>query len=135
MVAHGRVRRSNAFPSRVAAFGAAASLIWMMFAAPAANADEIIEGQYRQNGPCRGDSSDPANLKVIITPKQISYSGGVCSIDSRRMDGQAVILQVVCKFRSGRSLGAEISLTPRQKNILHMSQQDGGFEADLYKCP
>lgn len=115
---------------------AAVVLALATFAACASAADEIqIEGQYLQNRRCKGDRSDPAGLKVTIAPNQITYSAGVCSIDSRRNDGNRVIFAVTCKFRSGAVMGADIVFTPLDDGTLHMVQQDGTFEADLYKCP
>ena len=107
-----------------------------MFAACANAADETpIEGQYLQNRRCKGDRSDPANLKVTINANEITHSGGICAIDSRRNEGSKIIYAVTCKFRSGAVMGADIAFTPRDGGSLHMVQQDGTFEADLYKCP
>ena len=115
---------------------AAVALALMTFAACANAADETpIEGQYLQNRRCKGDRSDPAGLKVTIAANEITYSGGVCSIDSRRNEGGSVIYAVTCKFRSGAVMGAEIAFSPLDGGLLHMAQQDGTFEADLHKCP
>ena len=94
-----------------------------------------IEGQYLQNRRCKGDRTDPAGMKVTIAPHEIIYSGGVCSIDSRRDEERKVTLSVTCKFRSGAVSGADIAFEPHEGGGLHMTQQDGTFEADLYKCP
>jgi len=115
---------------------AAAALASMTFASNATAADEIrIEGQYLQNRRCKGDRTDPAGMKVTIAPREITYSGGVCSIDSRRDEERKITLSVTCKFRSGAVSGADIAFEPREGGALHMTQQDGTFEADLYKCP
>ena len=107
-----------------------------MFAAGANAADETpIEGQYLQNRRCKGDRSDPAGLKVTIAANEITYAGGICSIDSRRNEASKTIYAVTCKFRSGAVMGADIELTPREGGSLHMVQQDGTFETDLYRCP
>ena len=108
----------------------------MTFASNATAADEIrIEGQYLQNRRCKGDRTDPAGMKVTIAPREITYSGGVCTIDSRRDEECKITLSVTCKFRSGAVSGADIAFEPREGGALHMTQQDGTFEADLYKCP
>jgi hypothetical protein len=99
-------------------------------------ADDVpIEGQYLQNRRCKGDRTDPAGLKVTIAPQEIAYSGGICSIDSRREDGPKVVYSVTCKFRSGAVMGADIAFVQLDDNVLHMTQLDGSFEADLYRCP
>jgi hypothetical protein len=114
----------------------AASLALISFASTANAAEEVqIEGQYLQNRHCKGDRTDPAGMKVTIAPREITYSGGVCSIDSRRDEERKVTLTVTCKFRSGAVSGADIAFEPREGGSLHMTQQDGTFEADLYKCP
>jgi hypothetical protein len=111
-------------------------LALMAFAACADAADEKpVEGQYLQNRRCKGDRSDPAGLKVTIAANEITYAGGVCSIDSRRNEASRIIYAVTCKFRSGAVMGAEIAFTPLDGGVLHMVQQDGTFEADLFKCP
>jgi hypothetical protein len=115
---------------------AAVLLVLATFATCASASDEIpVEGQYLQNRLCKGNRSDPAGLKVTIDANEITYSGGVCSIDSRRNEGSKIIYAVTCKFRSGAVMGADIAFTPRDDGSLHMVQQDGTFEADLYKCP
>jgi hypothetical protein len=106
------------------------------FVASANAADEItIEGQYLQNRACKGDRTDLARLRVMITAREISYSGGICSIDSRRDEPRKVIVTVTCRFKSGAVAGAEIAFAPLENGSLHMTQQDGTFEADLSKCP
>lgn len=115
---------------------AAASLALMTFASAADAAEEMrIEGQYLQNRRCKGDRTDPAGMKVTIAPLEITYSGGVCSIDSRRDEERKVTLSVTCRFRSGAVSGADIVFEPREGGGLHMTQQDSTFETDLYKCP
>jgi len=107
-----------------------------MFAPCARAADETpIEGQYLQNRRCKGDRSDPAQLKVTIAEHEITYSGGICAIDSRRNEGSRIVYAVTCKFRSGTVMGADIAFTPGGGGSLHMVQLDGTFETDLHKCP
>ena len=115
----------------------AAGLLAPLTLASLANAAEEtrIEGQYLQNRRCKGDRSDPAHLKVTIAAQEITYSGGICSIDSRRDEDRKVVISVTCRFRSGAVSGADIAFTPLDGGGLHMTQQDGTFEADLFKCP
>lgn len=98
-------------------------------------AADAIEGRYLQNRACRGDASDPARLKVLITPQQITYSGGVCAIRSRRKEGNRLVFDVSCRFRGGNTMGSEIAFTPLRGGAWHMSQGDGEFDADIYPCP
>jgi len=112
------------------------AVLALAVSASEANAGEEmrIEGQYLQNRLCKGDRSDPAGMKVIIAPNEITYSGGICTIDSRQDETSRVVIAVTCKFKSGAVAGADIAFTSRDGG-LHMVQQDGTFEADLYKCP
>lgn len=101
----------------------------------AAWAGDAFEGRYLQNRPCRGDSTDPANLRVTITPQQITYAGGTCAIKSRRSEGSRIVFGVSCRFRSGNTMGSDIAFTPQRGGAWHMTQGDGDFEADIYRCP
>ena len=121
---------------RVGLHLAAGLLAPLTLAALANAAEEMrIEGQYLQSRRCKGDRSDPAHLKVTIAAQEITYSGGICSIDSRRDEDRKVVISVTCRFRSGATSGADIAFEPREGGTLHMTQQDGSFEADLFKCP
>lgn len=112
------------------------ALAWAVASTCVSASDEVpIEGQYLQNRPCTGTRTDPEGLKVTITSQQIMHSGGVCSIESRRNEGDKTILAVSCKFRSGAVMGANIELARRDANSLQMDQQDGSFRAVLHRCP
>lgn len=124
--------RSSIILGRIAA--AAFALVLLFDCARAFDA-QAIEGHYLQNRRCKGDASDPPALKVTIAPHEIRYAGGICSIDSRRAEPSKLVIAVTCKFRSGSILGADIAFTSLGEQSLHMTQQDGTFEADLYRCP
>jgi hypothetical protein len=94
-----------------------------------------IEGTFLQNQPCRGNKSDPEYLRVKITPQEISYAGGVCSIDESQQDGKEFSLRVTCKFKSGTVVSDRISFTVRDSNTLDMAQKDGSYKAVLNRCP
>lgn len=114
----------------------ASALMMVMIAGFAhASGDLSIEGRYIRNQPCHGNGSDPADLAVTISEKEIAHSGGTCTIDSRRMDGDTLKLRLTCRFRSGSVLGADINFSRRDDNSLNMAQQDGSYRAVLYRCP
>jgi hypothetical protein len=99
-------------------------------------ADDLpISGNYTQDEPCKGDGSDPDYLKVKITPEQIAYASGVCTIDNRKMDGKKISLRVTCKFISGAVMSSDVSFTSRDEKTLDMAQQDGSYTAVLHRCP
>jgi hypothetical protein len=101
----------------------------------AADGDIPIEGTFTQNEPCRGDGSQQKLQVVKITPKDVSYSGGVCSIDDKQQDGNNLAMRVTCKFKSGAVLASAVTFTQKDNNTFDMAQQDGTYRAVLYRCP
>lgn len=97
--------------------------------------DFPIAGTYTQDEACKGDGSDPAYLLVKITPKDISYASGVCSIDNTQQEANKTMMKVTCKFLSGAVMGSDISFTARDSATLDMAQQDGSYKAVLHRCP
>jgi hypothetical protein len=93
-----------------------------------------IEGVYTQNEACRGDGSKQEFLRVKVTPQDISYAGGICSIDTRQQDADKVGMKVTCKFKSGAVMSSTISFTKRDNNTFDMAQQDGTYKAVLHRC-
>src|SRR5713226_8915190 len=59
-----------------------------------AEGDFPIEGIYTQNELCRGDGSQQEFLRVKVTAQDVSYSGGICSIDSKQQDGDSLAMRV-----------------------------------------
>ncbi len=103
---------------------------------PALAEDQLaIEGNYLQNKPCQGNNKDPEYLRVKITPQEISYAGGICSIDERQQDGKTFTMRVTCKFKSGAVVSDKIAFTVRNETTLDMVQKDGSYTAVLNRCP
>jgi hypothetical protein len=101
-----------------------------------AEGDFPIEGVYTQNEACRGDGSKQEFLRVKITPQDVSYSGGICSIDTRQQDADKLGMKVTCKFKSGAVMSSTISFTKKDNNTFDMTQQEGGtYKAVLHRCP
>ena len=94
-----------------------------------------IEAIYTQNEPCRGDGSKQEFLRVKITPQDVSYSGGTCSIDTRQQDGNTLNMRVTCKFTSGAVMSNAVNFTKKDNNTFDMAQQDGTYRAVLHRCP
>jgi len=100
-----------------------------------AEGDFPIEGVYTQNEACRGDGSKQEFLRVKITSQDVSYAGGICSIDTRQQDADKVSMKVTCKFKSGSVLSSTISFTKKDNITLDMAQQGGTYKAVLHRCP
>jgi hypothetical protein len=94
-----------------------------------------FEGTYMQNKVCHGDSRDLEPMKVKIATQEISYAGGVCSIDDKRPDGNTLAVRVTCKFKSGSVLSDTIMFTVKDDKSLAMAQKSGSYTATLNRCP
>ena len=116
------------------AFAAGAALAVLMNCA-LAEGDFPIEGVYTQNEVCRGDGSQQQFLRVKVTAQDVSYSGGVCSIDSRQQDGDNLAMRVTCKFTSGAVMASAVTFTKKDNNTFDMAQQEGTYRAVLHRCP
>jgi hypothetical protein len=93
-----------------------------------------LEGIFTQNEVCKGDGSQQQYLRVKITPNDVSYSGGVCTIDMKHLDGNTMAMRVTCKFTSGAVMASSISFTMKDNNTFDMAQQDGTYRAVLHRC-
>ena len=100
-----------------------------------AEGDFPIEGVYTQNELCRGDGSQQQFLRVKVTAQDVSYSGGVCSIDSRQQDGDRLAMRVTCKFTSGAVMASAVTFTKKDNNTFDMAQNEGTYKAVLHRCP
>ena len=100
-----------------------------------AEGDFPIEGIFTQNEVCRGDGSQQEFLRVKVTSQDVSYSGGVCSIDSKQQNGDSLAMRVTCKFSSGAVMGSAITFTKKDVNTFDMAQQEGTYKAVLHRCP
>ena len=67
--------------------------------------DFPLTGNYTQNVACKGDGSDPATAKVMISAQEIVSNVGVCTILDTKKDGDSYAAHVECKFPSGPLMG------------------------------
>ena len=114
---------------------AVSTVLAMLFNSALAEGDFPIEGVYTQNEACRGDGSKQEFLRVKITSQDVSYAGGLCSIDTRQQDADKLTMKVTCKFKSGAVMSSAISFTKKDANTLDMAQEGGGtYKAVLHRC-
>jgi hypothetical protein len=114
---------------------AVSTVLAMLFNSALAEGDFPIEGVYTQNEACRGDGSKQEFLRVKITSQDVSYAGGLCSIDTRQQDAGKLTMKVTCKFKSGAVMSSAISFTKKDANTLDMAQEGGGtYKAVLHRC-
>ena len=119
---------------RKLALTAGAALVVLMNCA-LAEGDFPIEGVYTQNELCRGDGSQQQFLRVKVTAQDVSYSGGICSIDSKQQDGNSLAMRVTCKFTSGAVMASAVTFTKKDNNTFDMAQNEGTYKAVLHRCP
>jgi hypothetical protein len=101
----------------------------------AAAADDFpLAGNYTQNVACKGDGSDPATAKVMISAQEIVSNVGVCTILDTKKDGDSYAAHVECKFPSGPLMG-NIKFTPKPDNTVEFIDRDMTYKAVLYRCP
>jgi hypothetical protein len=118
--------------ARMLAVGAGLALV---LSCAYAEGDFPIEGIYTQNELCRGDGSQQQFLRVTVTAQDVSYSGGVCSIDSRQQDGDQLAMRVTCKFKSGAVMASAVTFTKKDNDTFDMAQNEGTYKAVLHRCP
>ena len=116
---------------RTAVFSVAATLT----ATAQAEDRLLLNGTYLQNKPCLGDGTDLKALLVKITPKEIEYSGGQCSIDDQRHKGNSVTMRTTCKTRRGAIMSGDVTFSLREDGTISLVDQDRSYRAVLYKCP
>lgn len=102
-------------------------------AAPAEQ-DFWLSGNYTQNVPCKGDGSDPAEVKVQISAQEIDSKAGVCTFLDTKLDGNSVKAHVECKFPAGPLMG-DITFTQKPNNTVAFIDSNRTYTATLYRCP
>lgn len=104
-----------------------------------ANADPLAQdfwllGEYTQNVPCKGDGTDPADIKVKVTTQEIDSKVGVCKFLDATPEGQSVNTHVECEFAAGPLMG-DITFTQEADNKIGFVDRDKTYTATLYRCP
>jgi hypothetical protein len=118
-------------------------MIWLALAAALpllssqgwAGGSFVLEGTYLRGQACTGQDDDVDPLRVKITPNEIVYRGGACSIDDRAQLEKTITMRVNCRFDSGLVLSSDISFTIRDDKTVDMAQKDGSYNAVLKRCP
>jgi hypothetical protein len=122
--------------SRVWKNAAAGAIVALLISTCVLASDEFpISGTYTQDKPCAGDGSDPKSVLITITPEEMSYSSGLCSLSDRRRKGNTIAVHATCRLRNEVVMAGEVSFTMRDDNTLDMADQDKNYVAVLHKCP
>jgi hypothetical protein len=111
------------------------TLAFTLGAALASTEDDMpVIGNYTQNKPCKGDGSDPPELKVTISSQGIDSKMGVCKFLDHSVDGKKFKAQVECKLPAG-VLMSDITFTVKPDNNLDFVDRDQNYKVILYRCP
>jgi hypothetical protein len=96
--------------------------------------DFVLTGSYTQNVPCKGDGSDPSEVRVRISPEEIDSKVGVCTFLGTKRDGSNINAHVECKFPTGPLMG-DVTFRMRPDNTVEFTDRDKTYSAVLYRCP
>ena len=91
-------------------------------------------GNFTQNGPCKGDGSDPVELKVRIDTHQIDSKSGVCTILAIASEGNRLKANIECHFPAGPLIG-DVTFTQKTNGTIDVLDRDKNYTAILYRCP
>jgi hypothetical protein len=96
--------------------------------------DFPLSGNYTQNVPCKGDGSDPPQVRVKISPQEIDSQVGVCIFLDTKRDGSSINAHVECRFPGGPLMG-DVTFTMRGDDKIEFIDRDKNYGAMLYRCP
>ncbi len=96
--------------------------------------DFPLTGSYTQNVPCKGDGSDPAELRVKISAQEIHSKVGVCTFLHTKRDGKSVDAQLECQFAAGPMMG-DVTFTTQADSTVKFVDRDQNYRSVLYRCP
>ena len=91
-------------------------------------------GDYTQNVPCKGDGTDPAELKVRISTQAINSKVGVCTFLDTTLDANRIKAHVECQFPAG-PLEGDITFTQKPDKTISFIDDNKLYNATLYRCP
>src|SRR5215831_3388909 len=91
-------------------------------------------GNFTQNAPCKGDGSDPAELKVRIAADQIESKSGICNFLSITPEPNRLKANMECHCPAGPLIG-DVTCTPKANGTIGVVDRDNNYTAILYRCP
>jgi len=94
-----------------------------------------IAGLYTKDRVCKGDDTDPVDVRVKLDKKSIDSSFGLCELSEHRRNGNTFTAVVSCKDPLGGFLVSGITFKLRPDKALDFSDQYETYSAVLYRCP
>ncbi len=92
--------------------------------------DFWLLGDFTQNLPCKGDGSDPAELKVKVGTDQIVSKVGVCKFLNAKLEGRRLKATMECQFPAGPLVG-DVPFTEKTDGIIDFVDRDSNYTATL----
>jgi hypothetical protein len=120
--------------SKYAIIATTGSIFALTSGAPAHSAglseNSWLLGNFTQNAPCKGDGSDPAELKMRIDTHQIDFKSGVCTILAVASEGNRLKANMECHFPAGPLIG-DVTFTQKTNGTIDVLDRD----KKLYRNP
>ena len=95
--------------------------------------DFWLLGEFVQNAPCKGDGTDPAELKARISTDQIESKIGVCKFLDAHPESDRLKAHALCQFPDGPVIG-DFTFTRKTNGTIDFVDRDGTYTAILYRC-
>ena len=89
--------------------------------------------EFVQNAPCKGDGTDPAELKARISTDQIESKIGVCKFLDAHPESDRLKAHALCQFPDGPVIG-DFTFTRKTNGTIDFVDRDGTYTAILYRC-
>ena len=89
-------------------------------------------GEFVQNAPCKGDGTDPAELKARISTDQIESKIGVCKFLDAHPETDRLKVHALCQFPDGPIIG-DFTFTRKTNSTIDFVDRDGTYTAILYR--
>jgi hypothetical protein len=96
------------------------------------SSDHWLLGEFTQNAPCKGDASDPAELRARISTDQIESKAGVCKFLDTQPEANRLKAHALCQFPAGPLIG-DFTFTRKDKGIIDFVDRDGTYTAILHR--
>jgi hypothetical protein len=97
------------------------------------NPDHWVVGEYTQNAPCKGDGSDPAELKARISSDQIESKARTCKFLDTQSEANRLKAHALCQFPLGPLIG-DFTFTRKANGTIDFVDRDGTYSAVLHRC-
>jgi hypothetical protein len=91
-------------------------------------------GNFTQYAPCKGDGSDPAELKVRIATDQVESKTGICNFLAVTAGAITSRLIWSATFRP-EPLIRDVTFTQKVNGTIDVVDRDNNYSAILYRCP